>query len=361
MSAFARSSHHRRSLALALLVGSGLYWFPSPAAAASTLVYTLSSELKKSNCANDDDNDCLDNYKEYSLAWAVSPRYYYDEDEDCAGASYTDNPNQLHYGRKDFYQVRPYLESTSTYPYITTANPVAWTATDGKWKYVHITYFLLHPHDCGGWDGHQGDSEHVVYTVKSKDLKKWYLTGGKYYHHGQSHYFDGAYLAARETEINPSAPSYPNVAGDEDAHGSWPGKSGDSEACAGDEDDFCYMGTCDCFRGGSFKGAFDSSYWGWLTLSQNTYGDRNIGGPSPERWRPTAVTISNGKAYSRFDVGHGGPFWESWSDTSGVYGLFCGWECGARASDGHCVLTVHDEQECSGSLNSKLDKTSYKK
>src|SRR5436309_1517316 len=62
------------------------------------LSFTLSSALKKSGCSGDDDGDCLDNVKENDLAFIVAPWYFYDEDENCSGAWYTDGPDALHYG-----------------------------------------------------------------------------------------------------------------------------------------------------------------------------------------------------------------------------------------------------------------------
>jgi hypothetical protein len=307
------------------------------------LGFTLASELKKSGCAGDDDNDCLDNTKETDLAWVMSPWYYYDEDENCSGAWYTDGPNALHYGRRDFVQVRPAGGVVSQ-----------WTPGTGSTKTVQITYFLLHPHDCQnhvGFGGHQGDSEHVRFRLRSHDLKTWYVVSSDYFHHNRVHTFSGEYLRARASEIGTV---YPNVAADEDGHGSWPGERGSKSACAGSEDDFCTFGTCDCFVG-TMQGAFTSGYREIVSAS------RNIGGPLPEQWRPAVVSVSGGHAWSVFDVGHGA-IAEYWTPRSDAWKKFCGWECSTRFVDsGECFFAVHGETGCSSPLSQKVDTTSFTK
>ncbi len=301
------------------------------------LNYTLSSPLAKSGCAGDDDGDCLDNAGETDLAWIVAPNYYYDEDENCSGAWYTQSPNATRYGRKDFFQVRPQGPGVDL-----------WTSGGGA-KTVQITYFLLHPHDCQnrvGFGGHQGDSEHIRFLLKSQDLSNWAVVSADYYHHNRVHTFSGEYLKARAGEIGSA---YASVAADEDGHGSWPGQRGSSSACAGSEDDFCF-GTCDCFKG-TMAAALASGYREYLAAS------RNVGGPCPERWRPSAVTVGGGEAYSSFDVGLGlGLIPEYWTPRSDAWKKFCGWECNLRfVSTGECAYSVNGKSGCSSALSEKID------
>lgn len=302
------------------------------------LNYTLSSTLKKSGCSGDDDGDCLDNALETDLAWVVAPWYFYDEDENCSGAWYTQGPvSSLHYGRRDFVQVRP------------AGSRVDLWSSGSSPKTVWVTFFLLHPHDCQshtifGFGGHQGDSEHVRYELKSLDLRKWVITKGEYHHHGTKHDFSGAYLRARASEIGTS---YVSVAGDEDGHGSWPGQRGSSSACAGSEDDICPLGRCDCFRG-TMAGAFTNGYFDLVSASQN------VGGPSPERWRTSVVATFGGGAYNWMDVGHG-QVREYWTPVTDAWKKFCGWECSARYSSGDCGHSIHGESGCSSALSEKVD------
>src|SRR5687768_94123 len=96
------------------------------------LAYNLSSDMVKPGCSGDGDNDCLDDALEGSLALAVVPWYYYDEGENCSASQ-----NSLHYARKDYFQVRPHGAGVST-----------WTPSGGVARWVQITYYFLHPHDC---------------------------------------------------------------------------------------------------------------------------------------------------------------------------------------------------------------------
>lgn len=320
---------------LVLLVG-----LSAAAEAQAQLGFQLSSDLKKAGCAGDDDGDCLDNFLEAELAFLVAPHYFYDEDESCSGAPYLGNANPLHYGRKDFYQVRPMNADVS-----------AWQPNDGVVKTVQITYFLLHPHDCQnhflGIGGHLGDSEHVRFRLQSTNLRTWTLTLGEYHHHGRVHNFSGSYLASRASEIGTV---YPSVAADEDGHGSWAGRVGSSSHCAGSEDDFC-VSTCDCFVG-SMASALANGKWEYLATN------RNIGGPGPEQFRPSAVTVSGGHAFSTFSVGHGNNV-EYWTPRTDSFKKFCGWECSSRNGDGNCNNSVHSESECVSPLSSKVDTTSF--
>lgn len=299
------------------------------------LNFTLPSALEKSGCSGDDDGDCLDNAQESNLAWIVAPYYYYDEDESCAGAWYVPSPNATHYGRKDFVQVRP------------SGSRVDLWRAGGSTKIVWITYFLLHPHDCQshfGFGGHQGDSEHVRFELRSVDLQKWVVTLGEYHHHNRVDNFSGAYLKARASEIGTV---YPNVAGDEDGHGSWAGEKGSKSACAGSEDDFC-LGACDCFKG-DFDEAFANGYREVVSAS------RNIGGPAPELWRTSVVSTFGGGAYNWFDVGHG-QVREYWTVGINGWQKFCGWECSQRyASSGDCAVSIHGETGCADGLSQKVD------
>ena len=327
-----------RSMLLGLVAGLAIT-ASAASAGAQQHGFTLSSELKKASCAGDDDGDCLDNFRESELAFQVAPHYFYDEDEDCAGAPYLDSPNPLHFGRQDFFQVRPLNATVS-----------AWQPNDGVVKTVQITYFLLHPHDCQshfGFGGHQGDSEHVRFRLQSTNLKSWTLTLGEYHHHSRVDTFSGAYLASRASE---SGTIYPSIAADEDGHGSWPGRVGSSSHCAGSEDDFC-VGSCDCFVD-TMASARASGKWEYLATS------RNVGGPSPERFRPAAVTVSGGAAFSSISVGHGTNV-EYWTARTDSFKKFCGWQCASRNSEGNCNTSIHTETDCVSPLSSKVDTTSF--
>jgi hypothetical protein len=324
-----------RLVLLGLVVGLS----SAVSAEAQQLDFTLSSDLKKASCAGDDDGDCLDNFLESELAFLVAPHYFYDEDEGCAGAPYLSSPNPLHFGRQDFYQVRPLNATVS-----------AWQPSDGVVKTVQITYFLLHPHDCQshlGFGGHQGDSEHVRFRLQSTNLRTWTLTLGEYHHHGRVDNFSGAYLASRASEIGTV---YPSIAADEDGHGSWPGRVGSSSHCAGSEDDFC-LSSCDCFVD-TMASARANGKWEYLATN------RNVGGPSPESFRPAAVTVSGGHAFSSISVGHGTNV-EYWTPRTDNFKKFCGWQCASRNSDGNCNTSIHSETECVSPLSNKVDTTPF--
>ena len=80
----------------------------------------------------------------------------------------------------------------------------AWSPTDGKTKWIRVSYFFLFPHDCRstvGFGGHQGDSEHIKLHFYSYDLKTWYLYQAFYAHHDNNHYFSGAYLQDRSSVL----------------------------------------------------------------------------------------------------------------------------------------------------------------
>jgi hypothetical protein len=325
----------RRLVLLALVAGLS----SAASAEAQQLSFTLSSDLKKASCASDDDGDCLDNFLESELAFLVAPHYFYDEDEGCSGAPYLGNADPLHYGRRDYFQVRPL-----------NANVSAWQPGDSVVKNVQITYFLLHPHDCQshvGFGGHQGDGEHVRFRLQSTNLRTWTLTLGEFHHHGRVVNFSGAYLASRAAEIGTS---YPSIAADEDGHGSWAGRVGSSSHCAGSEDDFCF-GSCDCFVS-TMSSALANGKWEYLATN------RNVGGPSPERFRPAAVTVSGTQAFSSISVGHGTNT-EYWTPRTDSFKKFCGWECASRNSEGDCNTSIHTETSCSTHLSAKLDTTSF--
>lgn len=305
------------------------------------LSYTLSSELKKSGCAGDLDQDCLDNTEETNLAWAAAPWYFYDEDEDCSEWRNSFGLPSSHFARQDFIQVRPRGDYVSN-----------WSATEGPSHWVTITYYFLFPHDCRstvGFGGHQGDTEHIKLELYSTNLRTWYLYQAYYAHHDRDHYFSGTYLEDRARALGTS---WISVASDEDSHGSWPGSQADSTHCAGSEDDFC-ASTCDCFRGT------------WRQDLNNGYGfvpstSRNVGGPPPERWNSSVVTVSGSEAWSQLDVGHGLNR-EYWTPRSDQFQKFCGWECPAayRKTDGTCSLSVHDRTGCSSQISTKTDKSDF--
>lgn len=311
--------------------------------ASSCISLSLATPLKQPNCVNDDDNDCLDNFQEQDLAWIFAPHYFYDEDEDCSGAWYTGG-DPHHFGRRDFFQVRPSQDS----------KPYNWQP-DSAAKRVTVTYFLLHPHDCRstfGFGGHQGDSEHVEFHLQSTDLVSWMLTSATFHHHNHTNYFSGEYLKARADEIGSM---FPSVAADEDSHGSWPGLRGSSSHCAGWEDDFCES-TCDCFRG-TMADARAANFREWVTAV------RNIGGPLPESWRADAVTVTTGvprEAYSSFDVGHGENI-EYWTPRTDKFKRFCGWECAAanRNSEGNCTVYAHARLSCPAPLSEKVNERPF--
>jgi MYXO-CTERM domain-containing protein len=125
---------------------------------------------------------------------------------------------------------------------------------------------------------------------------------------------------------------------------------GDSSHCAGSEDDFC-VGACDCFVG-TMAGALANGKWEYLAT------DRNVGGSSPERFRPAAVTVSGTQAFTSLSVGHG-TITEYWTARTDSFKKFCGWQCASRNSDGDCNTSIHSETGCSPGLNGKLDKTAF--
>ena len=310
----------------------------------SCITLDIFSPLKKPNCAGDDDNDCLDNDEEQDLAFWFSPHYFYDEDESCSGAHYTQGGAQtLHFGRRDFFQVRP------------DDAPFQWQPDDGVVKKVDLTYFLLHPHDCRwdfGFAGHQGDSESIVFHLVSTDLRRWTLASADFRHHGYSQEFSGNYLRQRASEIGTA---FPIVAADQNSHGSWPGRAGSSSDCAGSEDDLC-LGTCDCFRG-TMQSALASNFREFPATF------RNVGGPPPEKWRSQVVAVSgtepNVEAFSVFDVGHGANV-EFWTPRTDHFKTFCGWQCAQRTSSGDCFQEIHDRRNCTpGGLAEKVDTNAF--
>lgn len=302
------------------------------------LSYTTSSALKKSGCSGDVDGDCLDDSIETGLAWAVSPWYFYDEDEGCSGWENDFGQSASHFARRDYIQVRPHDRAVWD-----------WTATDGRAKWVTVSFFFLYPHDCGnnfGFAGHQGDSERVRFYLYSYNLTTWYLSYAYYDHHGRSDYVSGSFLQSKAQDLGTS---WASVAADEDKHGSWPGKDVGSSHCAGSQDDFC-LSTCDCFQN-TWSWDF---YYGYYDVPS---GSRNVGGPWPESWKSTYVTVSGSDAYTQLDVGHGLNR-EYWTDESGTFQWFCGWECPIyyRLSNGHCAVNVHNRSNCAeGPLSDKVD------
>lgn len=320
--------------ALAVLIAA-LAW---SSAAEAYLTYTLPGPLKQDGCQQDGDGDCLDDSAEEYLAWIMGPNYFHDEDEDCDG-----NVDPVAFGRRDFYQVRPEGDGVS-----------GWSPGDGTTKWVHVTYFLLYPRDCQshfGFGGHQGDSEHVRYWLYSTDLRTWHLYSGRYWHHGRHHDFSGSYLQSRAGEIGSA---YPSIAADEDGHGSWAGKSGGSSHCAGSEDDFCH-GTCDCFVG-SMASAKANGHYEWVLGAPSTQ-DNNVGGPWPEVWNESAVSVEGSAAYTALDTGFG-LLREYWTYQPGFV-KFCGWECPQRDGDGDCTVERYGDDGCSSGLHGKVDTVGF--
>jgi hypothetical protein len=331
----------RRSIALGGVLCALVLFLLSAASADAALSYSTSSALKKAGCSGDGDGDCLDDSIETGLAWAVSPWYFYDEDEGCSAWENDFGQSPTHFARRDYVQVRPHDRSVWS-----------WTPTDGRAKWVTVTFFFLYPHDCGGnfgFAGHQGDSERVRFNLYSYDLTTWYLSYAYYDRHGRPEsetYVSGSFLQSRAIDLGTS---WASVAADEDKHGSWQGRVVGSSHCAGSEDDFCF-GSCDCFQG-DWEDDFAN---GWYDVPS---GSRNIGGPWPESWNPTYVSVAGSDAWTELDVGHGLNR-EYWSDESGTFQWFCGWECPIyyRATDGHCIVNVHDRSNCAeGPLSSKVD------
>ena len=296
------------------------------------LSYTISSPLMN-GCTGDGDNDCLSDALEGALAVAVVPWYYYDESEECSAAQ-----DAEHYSRQDFFQVRPH-----------GTNIPGWKS-DGTAKWIQITYYFLHPHDCAEfvifWGGHQGDGEKVDYHLYSYDLKTWYLSTTRYWHHNSPyHDFTGTYHANLAASMGTY---WASVAADEDSHGSWPGLAWNDESCAGPED----RSWNDCFEGGNMYNAY-------LNHSEVPSVTRNIGGPSPELWNSSVLSVWGSTAWSTLDVGHG-PGTEYWSYQYPYYQKFCGWECTDRKWwDGNCYDEVHLERSCSTGLHEKTDKYQY--
>lgn len=323
----------QKSYVAALIFGLAL-----SSAAEAALTYTTPTELKKSPCSGDTDGDCLDNVEEANLAWAVAPWYFYDEGEDCSGWRNSYGLPAVHFARQDFFQVRPEGGAIQS-----------WSPADGKAKWVKVSYFFNYPHDCRstvGFGGHQGDSEHIRVELYSYDLKTWFLYQAYYAHHDQDHYFSGTYLEDRARALGTN---WISVAADEDSHGSWPGLEPDSADCAGPEDDFCGS-TCDCFVGTWRQALAGGSGREVVAVT------RNIGGPAPETWNASVLTVSGSEAYTELDIGHGANR-EYWSPRGGAFQKFCGWECPAanRNADGTCALSVHDRTGCSSPLSSKVD------
>ena len=307
----------------------------STAPAEALLSYNLPSDLKKSGCANDTDNDCLDNNEEGNLAMALAPLQFYDEDEDCSGWTNKWGLPSSHFARRDYFQVRPSGSGIQD-----------WSSTDGKAKWVQVTYFLLYPHDCQsylGFGGHQGDSENIRFYLYSYDLQRWYLSSARYWHHGSSHTISGSTMATHAGQLGTTRPT---VASDEDGHGSWAGHQTNSSDCAGSED----SSWNDCFIN-DWDEDFDNGNWEYVQAT------KNVGGPSPETWNSSTITVSGSTAYTTLNVGHGSNR-EYWTPRTDKYKRFCGWQCTAsqRKTDGNCNTKVHGEKSCAdGPLSNKVD------
>jgi hypothetical protein len=333
-------SHRLRVLVSMLFVAAVLVL---ASAADAALTYSLSTPLKKAGCTNDGDSDCLDQFEETNLAWALSPWYFYDEDESCSGWTNRFGLPSSHFARRDFFQVRPQGSGVRD-----------WSGTDGKAKWVAVTYFFNYPHDCAqifGFAGHQGDSEHVRFHLYSYDLSTWYLSHAYYAHHGRFDYVSGSFL---ESKAQALGTVWASVAADQNSHGSWPGRDPSSSHCAGSMDDFCNS-LCDCFIN-TWGSDFRNGY------VEYPRADRNVGGPPNETWVPSVVTVASGHAYTTLDVGHGANR-EYWTPGPSGYQKFCGWECAEgwrRTSDNNCALTIHERSNCAdGPLSQKVDTSSF--
>jgi hypothetical protein len=312
---------------LALVSVIGIVLGSVAPALAGTITITLSEPLKKNGCVGDTDGDCLNNYGEQELAYVLAPNYFWDGGENCDSG--------LHYSVKDFYQVRP--RSTSGAQYVGN-----WIDGDGSSKWIKVSYYFLFPHDCNGqpWQGHLGDSENVEYWVYSYDLITWHVSSVRMHHHGAYHDYAGTLIGGFAEQLGTP---YPNIAYDEDGHGSWPGVGPDSDDCAGSEDTWHYNCWVDDMRT-----SFNNGDW-FVPLSL-----RNIGGPFPEYWKTNVVSVSGADVYSEFDVGHGTNR-EYWTDKPG-FQKFCGWECStARFSGGDCLYNEHGDDGCSSGLHTKVD------
>jgi hypothetical protein len=329
-------SHRLRVLVSMLFVAAALVL---ASAAEAALTYSLSTPLKKDACTNDRDSDCLDQFEETNLAWALSPWYFYDEDESCSGWTNRFGLPSSHFARRDYFQVRPQGSGVRD-----------WSATDGKAKWVAVTYFLNFPHDCAvifGQAGHQGDSENVRFHLYSYDLRTWYLSHAYYAHHGRFDHVSGSFLQSNAQALGTV---WASIAADQNSHGSWPGREVSSSHCAGSMDDFCNS-FCDCFIN-TWRSDFQNGYMEFPSAN------RNVGGPPNETWDPSVVTVAGGHAYTTLDVGHGANR-EYWTPGPSGYQKFCGWECAEgwrRTSDNNCSLTIHDRSNCAdGPLSQKVD------
>jgi hypothetical protein len=333
----------------------------------NTFAVTLSSGLVKSGCSGDGDGDCLDDVQEAALATAIAPWQLRDEDESCDGRkpsffqTLSLGDPVKHYKRKDFFQVRP-----ETTPGQAVAS---WASDTTSTKWVAVTYFLFYPADCADsmWtskDGHQGDSEHVIFYLASYDDRTWFMQKARYYHHAAPyHEWKGDWL---KRLANDNQTAYPSVLYTQNSHGSFPGLAANRDDCAGWEDDN-FWGSNDCCEHSKMS---RDIHW---TVPEATGVTANIGEPTDlndgGRWNTAQGVISldaNGKAYNAYDTGHGGPQKEYWSDMTGTaQDLFCGWECpnGDRSiqsgSGGYnrCAYDIHHRKRCADSVWSKLDRS----
>lgn len=321
------------------------------ASAANLLSYTLSAPLMQPGCAGDHDGDCLNDAVENELAWIASPQYFLDEEESCASAWYLNNgPMDGSYGRADFVQVRPgstalKITWSGILPVIqSVALDIAnWAPNNGLTYFVSIVYVFGHFFDCHS--SHLGDNENVVYTFSSTDLKTWSLGSSVYNAHGAANTFGGDYLAARASEIGSL---YASVAADQDGHGSWPGKTGDSSDCAGPEDD-CNIFTCpfqvrDCFYDDTMRDSYQNGHWEYPDTS------RNIGEPFSE-WNRNVLWVWGDYAQITLPTVYGNNSEIISSDPP--YDVFCGFTCASRGGDGNCSYEVNGTTDCTSSMYSK--------
>ena len=329
-------------------------------------------------CPGDSDGDCLDDAMEDQLMELVAPILFFDEDEECNGGLFGNTPEQnAHFPRQDFAQVRPHGDGIRD-----------WSPEGSTIRQVTITYYFLYPHDCAscaGIGGHQGDAERVSFSLASRDLVNWSITGGTYRHHSDEPSRPTGTHIARVSSL--PGVGRPVVAVSENSHASFTTynflsglsqlpsflRKGLERACGPDvnfwadltgvcEDDcFCEAGTLlECFQEGMSLGRFQ------LTNPEN------IG--EPERFRiggslqseTTTVPTSVGPriketVFIALDVGHGEnrEYWSRYFPDESFAG-FCGWECAAENRAGeHCTVSAHGEKKCVGPMWARLDHSPF--
>jgi len=316
-----------RTVLLSLFLLGGL----ASRADATLLSYTLAGPLGPMTpgvCpAGDTDGDCLDDAREAQLALAVTPMVFYDEADDC-GAWWSAGTT-IHNRRRDFVQVRPH------------GRTVAWWPSSADPKWVQVTFHMLYPHDCAR--GRLGDPQKVEYWLYSYDSRTWTLAGARYWLDDAGwQMWTGEQMARLPHDLGTTSPL---VAAEEDEHSSFPG----SDYWVDD----CYPGqpwydTQDCFVTSRLNDDYHGHWYEMVTPLAD------LGGPAPERWRPSAyVTVFGSRAYSRLDTGHG-YLNEYWNAEPGA-SAFCGWKCAWQQPDGTCYWAAHGTNRCAIGLAQRVD------